>query len=1042
MNLSIITTFQNTPSYQALIDRLSREKHITVESHPIPFIAFLARSLSKDGFFPVLLLESERESEKALEACQAFFPDNSVAWLPFFDYGTELFNTSRFENHFARYATLQSDGSLSCLISSPNLLNHPVQNPGGTQKISLTVSTGQTLSFEWLRLRLSEMGYERTELVEHPGEFCVRGGIVDVYPFGNALPLRLEFFGDLIESIRTFNPDSQLSITNKETFRLFPSSSSYSPRLPFSNHLDKNALLIYFTAPSAPQNKALFSMTLRPVSDDLSFRILSLPPFQTEHSRDTKIRDFAGQVEKLYVFWQNTLLKDQLSRILDASSNAHFIHGSLPDSFILRDIRTAFVNDNYFFRKEHLFNPDTPFIPDVERVSKRDVLKYGDAVVHVDYGIGIYLGTRFADGDEQLILEYDQEDRVYLPVRHIDKIYRFSDGHIRPPRPDSLKRKTWEPKKRRAKKSVVQITDELLHLYQKRASKKGLAMEGEPVSERELSLSFPWSETRDQGLAIKTVKKDMATPVIMDRLVCGDVGFGKTEVAIRAAFRAVISGYQVAILVPTTILSIQHYETFRERLTPLGVSVDILNRFRTERAFTQIRESVVQGKTDILVGTHRILSNKLFFNNLGLLIIDEEHRFGVRHKEKIQSIRSNVDVLTLSATPIPRTLQLSLSGIRDIIRIDTPPKERIPIYTKIIHWDSALMRQVILDELRRDGQILVVENNIREMISLTENLQSLVPEARIRFAHGQLPGKTLEKQLIDFLHHQYDILVSTTIIESGIDIPNANTLIVMNAHRFGLSQLYQIRGRVGRSFRKAYAYLVIPRHRTVNPDAMRRLKALEYYTDLGSGYHIAMRDLELRGAGNLFGTEQSGHIDQVGYSYFLTLLTQEIETRTQRHSPLNTHPEISLDVQAYLPESYIPSGPIRLELYQSTAAAKNSGDIRRLRRELTDRFGSPPRPAEQLLGLREIYLLSKRLGIQNISTLKENISLSFNPDIPNATLQQIALSMIPFFKEKNIIHAFNTKGNFSVRFHFDKGKEPEVLKLLLESVMNKNKFEF
>ncbi|KUK56025.1 MAG: Transcription-repair coupling factor [Marinimicrobia bacterium 46_47] len=1042
MDMNLIQTFRNTPAFTALFHRLMREKNIRAESHVISFIALLSRALSESGLFPVLLADPERDLEKMLEACMSFFPDDTVAWLPFFDYGTELYNHARFENHFARYASLLTQDKLSCVIASSELLSHPVQNPAAPAVSSLSLAEGQSLSFEWLTRRLSDMGYARTELVEHPGEFCIRGGIVDVYPYGSPLPQRMEFFGNTLESIRSFNPDSQLSVNDEKHLRLFPSSGSLSPRSPFITQLPEKTVLIYLSGHSVPHDKAFLSITFSPISDEESFNVLPLPPFRAEASRDTHIIRFVQDLKTVCLFWQSSLLKDRLVNLLHDYHNVHFVRGSLPDAFLLKDLRAAFLNDTYFFQKEHLFNPDAPFIPDVERVPRRDVLKYGEAVVHVDYGIGIYLGTRFSGGDEELILEYDQEDRVYLPVRHIDKIYRFSEGHARPPRPDSLKRKTWEPKKQRAKKSAAGLTDELLKLYRKRVSKQGLTMDGDPASEKELALTFPWPETRDQDLAIKTVKEDMGKPLIMDRLICGDVGFGKTEVAIRAAFRAVLSGFQVAVLVPTTILSIQHFETFKERLSPLGVSVDILNRFRTEREFKTIRESVVQGRTDILIGTHRILSNNLFFKNLGLLIIDEEHRFGVRHKEKIQSMRSNVDVLALSATPIPRTLQLSLSGIRDILRIDTPPKERIPIYTKVIHWDSNLIRQVLRDELKRGGQILVVENNIRDLEPLTHNLEMLVPEARIRFAHGQLTGKILENHLIDFFHHQYDILVSTTIIESGIDIPNANTLIVMNAHRFGLSQLYQIRGRVGRSFRKAYAYLVIPRHKHISPDAMQRLKALEFYTDLGSGYHIALRDLELRGAGNLFGTEQSGHIDQVGYRYFLKLLTDEIELRTRRQSALQIQPDISLSLRAFLPASYIPPGAIRLELYQSLAATENAEDVQALRRELTDRFGPPPPEALNLLQLRHLYLLARGLGIESITRLSQYTSLVFNPHIPHETLQKIALTMIPILKDLKIPHTFHTKGNFSVRIRLDKGKEPEILKMLLESVTNKNKFDF
>jgi transcription-repair coupling factor (superfamily II helicase) len=1041
MATSIQNSLRQTRPYQTLLKKITVDKRLPLERCPLSFLSLLTSSLTKDHFFPVLLFDSERESEKSLESLIAFCSDESVAWLPFFDYGTDLFNAARFENHFARFSLLASKRKIQCLVTSPDLLSYPTKNPFQSEKNSIYLVKNRTISFEWLRVRLSERGYEATELVEHAGEFCVRGGIIDIYPFGFSLPVRLEFFGDTLESLRTFNPDSQLSLDEIEAFHLFPAAASSSSKSTFLSHLPIKSLLINISDKNLPPSRhAAIQTTIH--SDDIHFRVLSAPPFRESGSRKNAILSFSRRFQSLLIFWQNPVLKDQLTHILNDNPGVSFVRGSIPEGFILKDMDAAVVSDNYFFHREHLFNPDRPFIPDVERVSKRDVLKYGDAVVHVDYGVGIYLGTRFADGDEQLILEYDHEDKVYLPVRHIDKVYRFSENHHYPVRPDSLKGRSWETKQKRVQKAVTRITDDLLRLYRKRISRTGLAMGGEPASEQELELSFPWQETRDQSRAIDSIKKDLARPVIMDRLVCGDVGFGKTEVAIRAAYRAVISGFQVAVLVPTTILSIQHYETFRNRLEFMGLNIDILNRFRSEREFRTLRVSVVQGQTDILIGTHKLLSNKLFFKNLGLLIIDEEHRFGVHNKEKIKTLRTNVDVLTLSATPIPRTLQLSLAGIRDITRIDTPPKERIPIYTKIVHWDTTLIQQVIRDELRRDGQILVVNNNISELAPLTEHLQSLIPEIRIRFAHGQLTGKTLENQLIDFLHRKYDVLVSTTIIESGIDIPNANTLIVMNAHRFGLSQLYQIRGRVGRSFRKAYAYLVIPKRRYITPDAMQRLKALKYYTDLGSGYHIAMRDLELRGAGDLFGTEQSGHIEQVGYNYFLKLLSDEIEKRSHDDLSLHVQPDISLDVTAYIPRDYVPSHTIRLELYQSIARAKSKKDLLHLKSEFSDRFGPPPEPVFHLLNLREILIISKRLGIQQISETPPKCTITFHPHVENRTLQTMALTMAALFKEHHISHQFRTKGNFSVVFHLDKKKETEGIKLLLETIMNKNKLEF
>lgn len=1031
----------SSPVYVNLLERLQREKSATLSEQSSGFTSLLATFLANDGFFPVLLFENERLSEHTLENLISFNSDDCVAWLPFFDYNSELFNNSRFENHFARMTELLRNNKLSFMVTSVSMLSHTVQNPFQTNKNVLTLEKNRDYSFDWLISRFSEYGYQRTERVEFTGNFCVRGGIVDIYPFGSPLPYRLEFYGNSLESIRAFHPDTQLSINETDSFILFPSSSSFTSRIPFIELLPDNALLINCSSLPMPATSH-YRLCFQKDSVNDSFHVLDLPRFAIIDSRNASVKSFIQKYKTVCIFWQNKMLLDELQRVLKGFPNCCFIKGTLQNSFVLGDIHSAFVSDYFFFQREHLFNPETPFIPDVERVSRQDSIKYGDAVVHVDYGIGFYLGTRFSDGDEQLIIEYENQDKVYVPVRHIDKIYRFSREQAQPVRADSLNSRTWELKHKRIKRAVSDITDELVKLYQIRTSKAGLSIEGESIAEREVELSFPWEETRDQMMAIETVKSDMSRPVIMDRLICGDVGFGKTEVAIRAAFRAVISGYQVAILVPTTILSIQHFETFRDRLSFFGVNIEILNRFQSDSIFKRIQKDLVNGNLDILIGTHRLLSNKLFFNNLGLLIIDEEQRFGVRHKEKIQSMRNNVDVLTLSATPIPRTLQLSLTGIRDVTRIDTPPKERTPIYTKIIHWDSTLIKQTIRDELKRGGQVFIVNNNISDLPALAANIQELIPESSVRFAHGQLSGKILEKQLLDFLHHRYDILISTTIIESGIDIPNANTLIVMNAHQFGLSQLYQIRGRVGRSFRKAYAYLVIPRHRHINPGAMQRLKALEYYTDLGSGYQIAIRDLELRGAGNLFGTEQSGHIDQVGYSYFLKLLTDEIERRTGKTFTDTVQPEIFLSYKAYIPEHIVSSGATRLEIYQSIAAAKNMETLSKIRLEIVDRFGKIPWETENLLLLRHISLEAQQKGISRIEEKENACHIVFNHKLTDKELKSRALKMIHALKDKQTEYYLKTKGNFSLVLRFDKGDDTERLKLLLETIMSENKLEF
>ncbi|MBW6457649.1 MAG: DEAD/DEAH box helicase, partial [FCB group bacterium] len=549
-----------------------------------------------------------------------------------------------------------------------------------------------------------------------------------------------------------------------------------------------------------------------------------------------------------------------------------------------------------------------------------------------------------------------------------------------------------------------------------------------------LESMFPYTETSDQLSAIRDINRDMEAPRIMDRLVCGDVGFGKTEVAIRAAFKAVYSGKQVAVLVPTTTLSFQHYENFHDRLDPFGIKVEYLNRFVTGATLARRLAAVKNGQIDVLVGTHKILSNSLLFSDLGLLIIDEEHRFGVNHKDKIRALKRQLDVITLTATPIPRTLQLSLAGLRDVSKIDTPPKERLPIATKVVYWNENEIRGAIERELERGGQIFILNNRIGELAGLREKISDMFPGNETRFAHGKMSGPELEKTLLDFYHHRFDILISTTIIESGIDIPNANTLIVLNAHTFGLSQLYQIRGRVGRSYKKAFAYLVIPRGVHISPAAMRRLQTLEYYTDLGSGYQIAMRDLEIRGAGDLFGVEQSGHINRVGYAYFNRLFSEEVTAlKEDRDSyPLRPDvPDIRLEHAAYLPDNYIDNKDIRISFYRSLSdilseaneprAAFNA--IKRLGRACRDRFGHLPQEAVNLFNDAHLALWLKPFYVDTLSLINGSLGLSFSRTVPVTVLQRGAGRLLA------ILNAHYVPINFTAKQYLSAEMDIKFLEL-------------
>ena len=528
----------------------------------------------------------------------------------------------------------------------------------------------------------------------------------------------------------------------------------------------------------------------------------------------------------------------------------------------------------------------------------------------------------------------------------------------------------------------------------------------------------------------------------MDRLVCGDVGFGKTEVAIRAAFKAILSNKQVAILVPTTILSIQHYESFSSRLNTFGIKVDIVNRFRKQSELQLLYKNLADGHLDILIGTHKMLSPKTIFKDLGLLIIDEEHRFGVRDKEKIKQMRKNVDVMTMTATPIPRTLEFSLMGLRDISKIETPPRERIPILTKLMFWAPDKISEALNRELLRNGQSIIVSNDVKSLDSIKSRIQKLVPSARIEYAHGQMKGDELEKRLIGFYHHKYDILIATTIIESGIDIPNANTLVVFDAHKFGLSQLYQIRGRVGRSHRRAYAYLIIPKHKHLSASAEKRLRTLEYYTDLGSGYHIAMRDLEIRGSGNLFGTIQSGFLNNVGYEYYLELLNEEIEkikTGINNDDKVEYIADINLNMNAYIPDSYIANTNQKLDQYRMLSKCKNTKDINRIESNLQDRYGNLPKEVSLLFTEKKLSLALAPFQSTKLLVTEKEIIIYFPKNENNKALQKSASDLSQLCQEKNIEIYFSTRKVLSARLPLKTSPPLDLLLKMFPEIDKQNK---
>ncbi|PMP79876.1 MAG: transcription-repair coupling factor, partial [Chloroflexus aggregans] len=655
------------------------------------------------------------------------------------------------------------------------------------------------------------------------------------------------------------------------------------------------------------------------------------------------------------------------------------IHGGLETGFTVPDLRLTLLTDSEIFgiRQRRPLSERRRKTTIVDRTAFLRSLKPGDYVVHIEHGIAVFDGMiRRTVGEverEYLVLRYAGEDKIYVPVDQIDRVTRYIGAGDGPPTLTRLGTQDWERTKRKVRAAVQELAEELLHLYAQRQLKPGFAFSPDNEWQRELEASFPYLETDDQLRAIAEVKADMERPIPMDRLVCGDVGFGKTEVALRAAFKAVQDGKQVAILVPTTVLAQQHFDTFRKRMAAFPVTVEMLSRFRSPKEQDDIVRDLARGKIDIIIGTHRLLSNDVVFRDLGLVIVDEEQRFGVRHKERLKQLRAEVDVLTLTATPIPRTLHMALSGIRDLSVIDTPPEDRLPIKTYVVPADDHLIQEVIRRELEREGQVYFVHNRVQSIYHVAERLRRLVPEAQIAVGHGQLAERDLERVMMDFFEGRYDVLVCTTIIESGLDVPNANTIIIDDATHYGLAQLYQLRGRVGRGATRAYAYLLYNPAAPMSSDARQRLETIQEATELGAGFRVAMRDLEIRGAGNLLGAEQSGHIAAVGFDLYSRLLEQAVQqlkrdvdemTVDRGFTPSPTAmaaglraptvsekvlvaPLVTIDLPltAYLPPTYIADETVRLAVYQRMIDADTIEEVRSLRQELIDRFGGPlPEP--------------------------------------------------------------------------------------------------
>ena len=883
------------------------------------------------------------------------------------------------------------------IVTYPEALEEDVPTAGKIGESVLKVSRGDELSFDFIRDTLFSKGFEKVDFVSSPGQFSIRGSIIDVFSYSYNYPFRLSFFGDEIENIHSFDCNTQLSREEHESIDIIPdlTGEGEGEMTSVSGIIPKNSLIwldsvdIYKDRPFYGGfevfRKVFLQVPLGVDPDDaVQFRISPQPVFNKNFELLTA--DISNKMEngyKVFIYSERNSQIERLKSIL-VQNGGHvpgFICGpNIHEGFIDGEDRICCYSDHEIFdRFQRVKLRGTVEKSAQLTINDLNSFNIGDYIVHIDHGVGVFGGlVRMKDDKgrvhEVVKLMYKDGDVVFVSVHALNKISVFRSKDGLPPKINKLGSKTWQTLKTSAKSKIKDIAKDLIQLYAKRKASAGFAFSPDGYLQEELESSFMFEDTPDQEAATRAVKLDMEADSPMDRLICGDVGFGKTEIAIRAAFKAVTDGKQVAVLVPTTILALQHYTTFSNRLKNFPCSIDYVSRLRTAKEINEVRSRLADGRLDILIGTHKILGKNFEFKDLGLLIIDEEQKFGVSAKEKLRQIKSSVDTLTLTATPIPRTLQFSLLGARDLSIINTPPPNRIPTQTEIILFDKDEIKSIINYELNRGGQIFFLHNKVEELPSICEILQRLVPDMRICVAHGKMESKELENRILDFMRGDYDMLLCTTIIENGLDIPNANTIIINQAQNIGLSDLHQLRGRVGRSDRKGFCYLIVPPMVTITEDARRRLRAIEEFSDLGSGFNIAMQDLDIRGAGNLLGAEQSGFIMDMGYETYQKILSEAMEelgvetgmTAAKNSGSFMVESTIETDQVALIPDSYIDITAEKIRIYKQLDGMTSEKEMELVKERLTDRFGKMPQEVINLFSVVKIKNLGSSMGFEKI----------------------------------------------------------------------------
>jgi len=952
---------------------------------------------------------------------------------------------------------INSEKSPKVIVAYIGALSEKVLKKEDFKAISHNIKTGDQLDFDFVDELLNHYQFQQTDFVSEPGEFSVRGGIVDVFSYSNEKPYRITFFGNEVENIKTFDIETQLSIDKVEGFQLV-SNMNFSvsgTRVSFLEILPKESFVISKNGIVGLQKLRTFYEKSLVKYEDLNKDIAHRTPqelfisdeeflfdykkfktvdfssvgIESIKSQEIKInqtaqpsfhKNFQLLIEDLqekkeegfdiWISFSTEKQKERLVSIFDELGHQlafKSFKSELHEGFVDPDHKILVYTDHQIFDRYQRYKAKNTFAKS-EQLTLKDLmsLKVGDFIAHIDHGIGKFMGLVKVNNDgkiqECFKLTYKNGDLLYVSIHSLHKISKYNGPDGKEIVLSKLGSPAWKSLKQKTKARVKQIAFDLIKLYAERKTAKGFQYSPDSYLQNELEASFAYEDTPDQEKATLDVKKDMEDEGVMDRLICGDVGFGKTEVAIRAAFKAATDGKQVAILVPTTILAFQHYRSFKERLKDFPVTISYLNRFRTAKQKNETLQGLNDGKVDIVIGTHQLAADKVKFKNLGLLIIDEEHKFGVSVKDKLKTMKTNVDTLTLTATPIPRTLQFSLMAARDLSVIKTPPPNRQPVDTNIIGFSEEIIRDAVSYELQRDGQVYFINNRIENLKDIAGLIQRLVPDARVITAHGQMEGKQMEQNVLDFMDGKYDVLVATTIIESGVDVPNANTIFINDAQRFGMADLHQMRGRVGRSNRKAFCYLITPPFDMMTSDARKRLEAIEQFSDLGSGFQIAMKDLEIRGAGDLLGGEQSGFINEMGFETYQKMMQEALEelkddenfenlfeNEEDRNKLFKSVKEVNIDtdLELMLPDFYVSSTEERLLLYQKLAEIDNEKDLQKFESELKDRFGNLPSEAVNLLKSVALKWLAAEIGFEKI-VMKNGIFLGYFPSNPQDKFYQ------------------------------------------------------